>query len=187
MPIRTFIAVDVPDVIRDGIARLQSDMKRYRADVKWVRPESIHITLKFLGDVQVDRIDGMAQAIKESVEGVDSFPVSVGGTGMFPGARRPRVFWVGVKEGAGVLSDLALRIETALNKLGFEKEKRKYSAHLTIGRVRTPKGIQPVVEAMRSTTFEAGVFEVDEIVLMKSDLKPTGAVYTALRTVKLRG
>ena len=177
----------MPRSIRDSIGRFQSEMKPHRADVKWVRPESIHITLKFLGDIAEDRVDDVARAIQRGVEGAGPFPVSVGGAGMFPAGGRPRVFWVGVKEGERKLSDLAFRIENALSGLGFEKEKRKYSAHLTIGRVRSPRGMQPVVEAIRSATFEAGVFEAGEVVLMRSDLKPTGAVYTALRTIKLRG
>lgn len=185
--LRTFVAVDVPEEVRREIREFQAPLKRVGADVKWVRPESIHITLKFLGNVHENRVGEITEALSGCVEGVAPFRVSVAGSGMFPGAQRPRVLWVGVKEGAEALSELASRIDESLSGLGFEKEKRKYSAHLTIGRVRSPRGLQPVVEAMQSAAFEAGVVEAGEIVLMKSDLKPTGAVYTALERIKLRG
>ena len=185
--IRTFVAIDVPAGVRESIGGFQAGLKRHDADVKWVRPESIHITLKFLGDVAGGRIGEMANALRGAVEGASPFRVSVEGTGVFPGGQKPRVLWIGVKEGAEALSVLASHVDAALSGLGFDREKRKYSAHLTIGRVRSPKGIQPVVEAMQSAAFEAGVIEAEEIVLMKSDLQPMGAVYTALERIKLRG
>lgn len=185
--IRTFVAVDVPDEVRRRIGEFQASLKRHGCDVKWVRPENIHITLKFIGDVQEDRIEGLSAALEGAVKGVPPFRISIEGSGLFPGGQRPRVLWVGAGEGSDMLSELASRVDLGLSALGFEKETRKYSAHLTIGRVRSPKGIQPVVDAMRSAAFEAGVVEAEEIVLMKSDLKPMGAVYTALERIKLRG
>jgi len=185
--LRTFIAVTIPDSVREKIAEFQEELKQHGADVKWVRPESIHITLKFLGDVEEERIDEVARAVQRAVEGVKPFPVSVGGAGTFPNDRRPRVLWVGVEESAEKLADLAMRIDGELSVLGFERERRKYSGHLTIGRVRSPNRIGPTVEAMHSVEFEGGVFEAAEVLFVKSDLKPTGAVYTALKRIKLQG
>ena len=185
--IRTFVAIDVPEEVRQEIRDFQAPLKRMGADVKWVRPESIHITLKFLGNVAENRVGEITEALAGCVSGIAPFRVIVAGTGMFPGAQLPRVLWVGVKDGAEALSVLASRIDESLSGLGFDREKRKYSAHLTIGRVRSPRGFQPVAEAICAATFEAGVVGAGEIVLVKSDLKPTGAVYTALERIKLRG
>jgi len=185
--IRTFIAINLPDSVRERIAEFQAKLKQDRADVKWVRPESIHITLKFLGDVEEEKMDGVAQAVQRSVEGMSAFTVSVEGTGTFPNDRRPRVLWVGVEEGAEKLADLAMNLDRELSGLGFEGEKRKYSAHLTIGRVRSLNRMDGTVESMRALGFEGEAFEVRDVVVMKSDLQPTGAVYTALRRINLQG
>jgi len=185
--IRTFIAVDIPDSIREKIARLQAKLKEKKANVKWVRPQTIHITLKFLGDVEEERIDEIGEAIERAVKGFQPFTAFVGGAGRFPNDRKPRVLWVGVKKGGNALSELADRIENECAQLGFEKGKRKYSAHLTLGRVRSSKNIGSVVEAMNSMEFEGGFFEASEVLIMKSDLKPTGAVYTVLKKIKLQG
>lgn len=186
-PIRTFIAIKITDSIRERIGEFQSRLRQPRGNVKWIRPKSIHITLKFLGDVEVERIEEISQVVEKAVDGVGSFTISVGGVGAFPNERRPRVLWIGVDEGGDILSDLASRIDMALSQLGFEKEKRKYSAHLTIGRVRSPKGIESTIKTMYSEGFKAESFEVSEIDVMKSQLLPTGAVYTVLHKIKLKG
>ena len=183
--IRTFIAINIPDDVRAAIGKFQTELREHRADVKWVRPESIHITLKFLGDVEVARIKEIAQSIQEAMKDVDPFTVSVQGVGTFPNDRRPRVLWVGVKTGADILSDVAARIDGALSGLGFEKEKRRYSAHLTLGRVRSTRGIEAVIQAMRAVGFETQPFDVAEIDVMKSVLQRTGAVYSVLERIKL--
>jgi 2'-5' RNA ligase len=185
--IRTFIAINIPDHVREAIGEFQKKLKENRADVKWVRPESIHITLKFLGDVESDRIDELVGAIQDASKDNVPFTVSVSGVGTFPNDRRPRVLWVGVKNGAETLSDLAGNIDHALSTMGFEEEKRKYSAHLTLGRVRSPNYIEKTVKDMRSMEFESEPFTVGSIEVMKSQLFKTGAVYTALHHIKLKG
>ena len=183
--IRTFIAINIPDDVRAAIGEFQGTLREHRADVKWVRPESIHITLKFLGDVEATRIKKIARSIDETVKDVEPFAVSVQGVGTFPNDRRPRVLWVGVRTGADILSDVAARIDGALSGLGFQKEKRRYSAHLTLGRVRSTKGIEAVVRGMRDLGFETKQFDVAEIDVMKSVLQRTGAVYSVLERIKL--
>jgi len=182
---RTFIAINIPNDVRAAIDEFQEKLQEHRADVKWVRPESIHITLKFLGDVEATRIKEIARSINETVKEVEPFTVTVQGVGTFPNDRRPRVLWVGVKTGANILSDVAGRIDVALSGLGFEKEKRRYSAHLTLGRVRSTRGIEAVVRSMRALEFETKPFDVTEIDVMKSVLQRTGAVYSVLERIKL--
>lgn len=185
--IRTFVAVRIPDGIRDRIAKLQAELRKHGADVKWVRPESIHMTLKFLGDVEETRMEEIGEAVEKAVERIHPFTVSVNGTGTFPNDQRPRVLWVGVDQGNEELVDMAKKIEDSLSVLGFKKEGRRYSAHLTMGRVRSPRRIGETVDAIHALGFSGGAFRIEEVCVMKSDLKSTGAVYTALKTIKLRG
>ena len=185
--LRTFIAVDVPDSVRDALAEYQKYLKRPDADIKWVRPQSIHITLKFFGDVDSASVDEIGRSMAVGCEGVEPFRISIGGVGAFPNCHRPRVIWAGVSEGGGQLTALADRIDTQLSRLGFPREKRRFSAHLTLGRVKSPQGVQSVIDAMQKKPLDAGFFTTDEVILMKSDLQPTGAVYTVLRSYQLKG
>lgn len=184
---RSFIAVAIPEDIRNRIAEFQEGLKAAGADIRWVRPESLHVTLKFLGQVEEGSLDPVFGVMRETLGDLRRFHIGIRGTGMFPNARRPRILWVGVKAGGDVLADTASRLDHALSNLGFDREKRPFSAHLTIGRVRSPKNLKPIIEAMDSADFEGGVFEVEEVLLMQSDLQPTGAVYSALGRTKLRG
>lgn len=185
--IRTFIAVRVPETIRQKIAELQNRLKPYCGDIRWVRPESIHVTLKFLGDVPAEQIKPIAEAIQKAVASVRPFDVSVEGTGFFPSSRRPRVLWVGVEKGFDALKDLAVKVDEVCTTFQFQKEKRDYSAHLTIGRVRSPKQIDPLIQTLQTVGFVGGSYRVEEVAVMKSDLLKTGAVYTALHQIKLQG
>ena len=125
--IRTFIAIHVPESVRKEIADFQKQLKPYGGDVRWVRPESIHITLKFLGDGPAEQIEPIANTIHEAVSSERSFDISVGTTGVFPDVRRPRVLWIGVKNGSEELKSLAEKIDKACSALNFKKEKRSYS------------------------------------------------------------
>lgn len=187
--IRTFIAVPVPVFVQENIGILESDLKQYRADVKWVPKENIHITLKFLGDVDETRVEELVETTQRTVSGLKPFTLSVKGTGLFPDRRRPRILWVGVDMEVDRLADLAARIDEAAIGLGFEKERRKFSAHITIGRVRSGNRIQDCVDGMEKRQFNGGSFEVREVAVMKSDLLKSGAVYTTLYRIKfnLRG
>jgi 2'-5' RNA ligase len=185
--IRTFIAIEIPASILEKISSFQNMLKMYNADVRWVRPESIHLTLKFLGDVEQKSIDRLNSAIQDASKRIDPFMVSICGAGTFPNDRRPRIIWVGVKEGIQKLELLVSNLEDCLSKLGFNKEEKRFRPHLTLGRVRSIHNINSTIEAMYSSEFKGGMFEASEIVLMKSDLKPTGAVYNILKKTKLQG
>ncbi len=185
--IRTFIAVHVPDGVRGKIGEFQNRLKPFDCDIRWVRPESIHVTLKFLGDVRAEQIGEISESIRIAIESLSTFEVMVGGAGVFPDSRRPRVLWVGVEKGSEELALLALKIEDVCSNFNFKKEMRAFSAHLTIGRVRSPKGIASLVEAMQTIGFQGGSYSVGEVVVMKSNLQQTGAIYTPLHQIKLQG
>ncbi len=183
--IRTFIAIEIPGELKAAIRQLQEVLMRERGDVKWVRPEGIHITLKFLGDVETGRIPDIGEAVKQAAEGLRTFELQSGGAGFFPGPGRPRVIWIGIDTGADILIRLAEGIDRNLSALGFEKEKRPFSPHVTIGRVRSPGGMDRTVEKLQSLSIPCIGFRVENIIVMKSVLQQTGAVYTPLQTIKL--
>lgn len=185
--IRSFVAIDIPESIRQQLDDLILKLRESRADVKWVKPKSIHLTLKFLGNVEEDRIPKIIDVMRKIVENVSPFTVSVEGTGVFPNERRPRVLWVGVQKGSETLIRLASNLDSRLTALGFEREKRSYSPHLTLGRVRSSKRIESVMDLFHSAAFQESDFYCEDIHLMKSDLRPEGAVYTVLEKIKLQG
>ncbi|MFC1557758.1 RNA 2',3'-cyclic phosphodiesterase [candidate division KSB1 bacterium] len=182
---RTFIAIDVSDEVRRAVGAFTSVLKRENARVSWVKPENVHITLKFLGEIDKEKIPGINEAIQVCARNQKPFEIEIKGSGGFPNLNRPRVIWVGMTEGAEELKRLAGAVDNELSKLGFQKEKRAFKPHLTIGRVKTINDTESFIEKMNSTDFYGGRFTAGEMLLMKSDLKPTGAEYTKLETVNL--
>jgi len=185
--VRTFVAVLLPDAVKQRIGVFLEDVIRMRADVKWVKPDNIHITLKFLGDVDNHKIGEVSACVQEAVRPFVRFTIGIAGTGMFPNDRRPSVLWIAVREGAETLIQMAGCMDSALARVGFQKERRPFSPHLTIGRVRSSKRIEDTVTFMQKSEWNAGSFEADAVAVMKSDLRPAGALYTPLATIKLQG
>ena len=182
--IRTFIAVEIPNDVRDRIAELQTNLAKSKERIRWTKPDNIHVTLKFLGDIEQDKTEPIADAIRNATRRIQPFELSVKGLGAFPNLRRARVIWVGLENPSAELETLAQTLEGELTNLGFPSERRKFNPHLTIGRVKSSLNRQ-FIETLKSFHFESGQALVDEIILMKSDLKPTGALYTPLQRVPL--
>jgi 2'-5' RNA ligase len=185
--IRTFIAVSIPDTVRSQIAEFQRMLQQEKADIKWVRPESIHITLRFLGDVLIERAEEIGLVLEKNLGGISSFSLVLSKTGVFPNIHRPRVLWIGIANGVRELTDLCQRVSGSLEELGFEQEKRPFSVHVTLGRVRSPNRFSSTIEKMMTSGFHANPFQIENVFFMKSDLKPTGAEYTILKKIQLRG
>jgi len=184
--IRTFIAIEIETKVKDDIAVWQSKLKKVADGVKWVDKNNIHITLKFLGNIEESQITDIKKAIEKSIEGIKSFEIEIKGEGCFPNINRPRVIWIGVERGKDILKEIAKNLENECEKLGFKKEKRPFSPHLTIGRVkRFMKSLTMLRKFLEENDFPAKKFTATEIVLMKSDLKPTGPVYTPIEKIKL--
>jgi len=184
--IRTFICIELPEGLKKKIGEIQAQLKHYSAGISWVRPQNIHLTLKFLGDVEEQRLPDLATAMGEIAARYSRFTLIPEGPGVFPHARSPRVFWLGIREDTGTLAHLQEEIEERLEELGFAREKRAFRPHLTIGRVRPYRKPKELTPAFLTIGFAADPFEVDHITLMRSDLKPTGAVYTPLRVINLQ-
>src|SRR3989304_2268918 len=178
---RTFVAIELPPELTSQIDQLQTVLRKTGADVSWVKSQNVHITLKFLGEVKEEKIEDVYQATELSVKGLRNFQVNLQGLGGFPNLKRPRVIWIGVEKGKEVLAELYPKVEEQFFKIGFAKENRDFTPHLTIGRVKSPKHLEKLASEINKTTFETEDFEVKEVVVMKSTLFPTGAVYTPLK------
>jgi len=179
---RLFIAVEITGDIRNGLKDLQHELRPLTNSVRWVSPESIHITLKFLGEVPEKRVTEIDAAL--SGLSWKPFTVSVLGTGFFPGSRSPRVLWAGMD--APTMKGLAEELDARMERIGFDKEKRAYRPHLTLARARgTRIDSKLVAAAAQYKEFAFGSFAVDRIFLIQSSLKPSGAVYNKLKEYPL--
>jgi 2'-5' RNA ligase len=182
-PIRSFVAILLPAALR---ARLGAEIERLRATARgvgWIAPENLHLTLKFLGGVEPARLEGVAAALGRVAAAGAPFDLALHGLGAFPASTRPRILWGGVGAGAPTVVDLAARVDEALATLGFAAEARPFSAHVTLGRVREPRRNPALAAALdAAATLDFGLFTVEQIALMRSDLSPRGACYTCLES-----
>ena len=184
--VRAFIAVNLDQGLKDALVKVQERLKATHADVGWVRPESLHLTLKFLGQVEESRLGAVAEAIAAAAADYGSFRLVLGGLGAFPQPRAARVVWIAIQQGAEALATLHARVEAGLESLGFVREERPFAAHLTLGRVRGPARREQLAVALTSIPAgRLGEMMLHRIELMKSELGPGGARYTVLQTFPL--
>jgi 2'-5' RNA ligase len=185
--VRAFIAVPASEEVRDQVRDVAGGLRWTGADVKWVEPENVHITLKFLGDIPLDDVDRLKTALHEGLKGRRAFDLRVAKTGCFPGGRRaPRVVWMGLEGDIDCLRDIASAVEDLCAGLGFAREERSFKAHLTIGRVRRGSGkLKELAEAVDSVGFNPLKLRVDRVNLVRSRLSPKGPTYTVLESVAL--
>lgn len=184
--IRSFIAIDLPEATRQGLAAVQEQLKQSRARVRWVKVSSIHLTLKFLGNIHPDQVNDIAETAALVFRNEHPLTLYAEGLGAFPSQRKPRVIWVGLQGQVERLGRIQARLEKVLQPLGFAPEKRPFRPHLTIGRVKDRRELQSLVDAMTTLDMEpCNSFDADEIILYKSDLRPTGAIYTKLHRMPL--
>ena len=188
--VRSFIAIELPDAVKRSLRELQAQLKSgSSAPAKWVDPNNIHLTLKFLGNVAADRLDEIASAMAEAVQGTSSLSLEVKELGVFPNPRRVQIVWVGLSGEVERLSRLQQSIESNLKKLGFPPENRRFTPHLTLARLRdraTPQERERLGQLIAETEPDAAPsFSVDSLKLMKSQLTPEGPIYTRLSSAPL--
>jgi len=189
--IRSFIAIELPDELKLELIQLEARLKLDKQPwVKWVNPDSIHLTLKFLGNIVVDRTGEITRAIEEAVQGISPFHLEVKELGVFPNLRRVQVAWVGISGDVDKLSQLQKRIETNLTPLGFAPESRAFTPHLTLARLRDQTSLderQRFGQLIANAKFEAAyTIEVDAISLMRSQLTREGAIYSRISLIELK-
>lgn len=184
--IRAFICIEVPPPIRARIEELQRALRRRDVPLSWVKPSNIHLTIKFLGDLAASRIERVRQAVERACQSISPFDITVDGTGCFPSAKSPRVLWVGLGPLPDELRRLHSNIEAELAGEGFAREAKRFTPHLTIGRVRDPIKARQTVEELLAAGFAAESFPASEVIVMRSELHPSGSIYTPQAVVKLR-
>jgi 2'-5' RNA ligase len=185
---RTFIAIELPKETKEYLVRIQNKLKSSGADVKWVEPANIHLTLKFLGDIDEDTKVKVVSALSIIAAGKESFIASLSSIGAFPSTRSPRVIWAGLSLGDDQVKEIAKQIDSDLEKTGLAKENREFSSHITLGRTRSSKNRIELVKLLNSlsrTQQESLEFWISKITFFKSTLTPKGPIYEALHEAVL--
>lgn len=184
---RLFFAIVPPPAVQRAAFAVIRSLREEGDGVAWVREENLHFTLRFLGEVGDSALGDVARAAREAAAGHAAFDAALGAAGAFPSARRARVLWLGLAEGAEPLRAVAESLTDALERIGFAREERAFSSHLTIGRVREPDG--DWTERLRAAAIEpdAAAFRIDRISLVKSRLARGGSIYTVMDEAVLGG
>jgi 2'-5' RNA ligase len=186
--VRVFIAVELPDTVKKSLGNLEDRLRSGKYRAKWVAPESIHLTLKFLGNISADSTGDVTRVMQQAAIGIPPFQLSVTGLGVFPNAQRVQVVWAGVTGDLERLIQVQKRLDLGLESLGFVLESRPFTAHLTIARMRDEASAterQAIGRLVAGEAFEGGSFMVQSISLMRSQLRREGPIYTRLASVTL--
>ena len=184
--IRTFIAFETPAVVREKVVALLVQLQESRADVRWESVYKFHITIKFLGDVGEAQLPEIFGLIERAARTTTGFSITYSGLGAFPNKKQPRVIWIGCENPDGILLRFKNGLDAGLAPKGFEIEERAFHPHLTLGRVKGSGNIFHLTPMLENLTFEPQSIQVDEIVVMKSTLRPQGSVYSILKKIHLQ-
>jgi len=184
--IRSFIAFKIPTGIRDILVSVQEQLKHNGVDLQYVRPQGIHLTLKFLGNIQKESIPPIFEVMKRVCEGQRPLDVYLEGVGAFPSSRNPRVVWAGLEGDLVPLYTMQQQLEQGLIPLGFGPEKRRFQAHLTLGRMRKSTSPPNISASLDDLKLESKPhFTLDELILYRSELLSGGAVYEGMKSVRI--
>ena len=188
--IRTFIAVEVDAAVTGRATELIDKLRGVPVDVKWVEPENMHLTLKFLGDVDISDTYEVCKGVQRAAQDLEPFDLEIRGVGAFPNLHRPRTIWFGGGEGEEQMAELANRLDNELLKAGFRKEGRRFQTHLTLGRVHTDRGpgLADLTRLLQEyADWEVGSTPIDELIVFSSTLTRTGPIYEPLGRATLGG
>ncbi len=187
--IRAFLAMEPSAEVLAAIGRLQEKLKReISGAIRWTRPQSNHLTLKFLGNIDANAVENICAAVKKQAAAVPPLLLKVEKMGVFPDLRKPRVLWVGTTGDSQKLATLQSKLEAELEVLGFPPENRPFRPHLTLGRIKDARAAVGIEAAIKKHSgFAAGEFKASELILFQSNLTPQGAIYTKLKTFQLDG
>ncbi len=183
---RCFIAIELPEAVKSALSGIEEELKKSKADVRWVKPDNIHLTLKFFGNIEEKNTEKIIEIMENICNQYAPFTIEIKGMGTFPNIKSPRVLWVGI-EGNDTLKTLQEEIENKMESIGFEREDRAFTAHLTLGRFRTSiekEGLLKAVKLHEKDTF-VGSINVQSLSLIRSDLHPEGARYTKIIDISL--
>ena len=183
---RLFIAINLPKNIKDSLFKSQKSISGNLAKINWVAKKNLHITLKFLGNVEDNKIENLIELASKAVAGTGSFKAKFKGVGTFPGGSNPRIIWVGTDEGGDKLCNLAKNLEETLSNAGYKSEEREFRPHITIGRIKGKTGLDKLKEKLLAhKESEFGEALIDRIHVMKSTLTPKGPLYEKIQPLDL--
>jgi 2'-5' RNA ligase len=185
--LRLFIAFDSPPDVKAKAREIQNQLRQAHADVSWEREEKLHCTIKFLGETPSELLPSIVDSLTSIGRLSLPFSVTYRGTGCFPDRHAPRVLWLGIQNPDARLEPLFQSIDSAMTGLGFKSESRRFHPHLTLGRVRSGRNQASLLKILESVTFESAAVPVNEILLIRSELRPTGSVYTKIKFFPLVG
>lgn len=182
--VRTFLAIHPSAELREAVAALQKELESSGAELRWVGPEALHLTIKFLGDVVERELPGVTRALEESLATLAPLDLEARGLGVFPGWKKPRILWIGL-EGEGLMT-LVDAVESALSPLGFPPEAREFTPHVTVARVRSTRGMDGLGRQLRDLAERPlARFVVASATLTRSDLRPDGPIYKPIAVIPL--
>jgi 2'-5' RNA ligase len=182
---RTFIAIEVPDDITTALVAMQNELRSIQADVRWEKRENIHLTLRFLGEIEEQGIVAIVNACQETATEFRPFTLSLNGSDVFPNARKPKVLWAGLGGEIETLSAMQEKLDEKLSAIGMDDDEKGFHPHITIGRVKSIRKVREVIVRAGLYDLPAVPFEVREITVFQSELLPTGSRYTPLVRVSL--
>jgi len=186
MTIRAFIAIEIDNGIKDRLSEYLNQLKKTGASVKWVAPENIHLTLKFIGYIEEETLPDLKEIINNAVSCLDPFSISIENIGAFPNLKKPRVVFVCAQDKGNNLLNIYERLDKGIEKLGIKRDPKKYVGHITLGRIKSQKNISKLTNALNSSKeCSFGLEKVSYISLMQSELTPTGPIYTKLNNFML--
>jgi 2'-5' RNA ligase len=184
MTIRSFLAFELPGEIREQVRQVSEELKKTKMDVRWVKPDNIHLTIVFLGDVREGDISAIGREIEQVCFGFHPFDFCLKGLGLFPDRRRPRILWAGYDGDVERITSLRDVLHERLMPFEIKEEKRDFKPHLTLGRFRNPVKADPQLDGIlsRHESLSSPCFQVSELILFKSELRPQGPEYTRLES-----
>jgi 2'-5' RNA ligase len=182
---RSFIAINLPDTVKRDIGEVVERLRPAAPPARWVPGSNLHLTMKFLEEITEDQVLPIRGAVTMATAGFQPFDIKLSGFGVFPNERKSRIFWIGIEQGYETLKRLSRNIDLAITPLGFAREEREFSAHVTLARFREPGPSDRLVKAASRMPYQSNVIRVGSIELMKSVLSSKGAEYSVLESVKL--
>ena len=186
MTIRAFVAIEIDSGIKDRLSEYLDQLKKTDASVKWVAPENIHLTLKFIGYIEEETLPDLNKIISDAVSCLGPFSISIGNIGAFPNLKKPRIVFVCVQDKGNNLLNIHERLDKGIGRLGIKMESKKHAGHITLGRIKSQKNISRLTSVLNSgTKCSFGLEKVNYISLMQSRLTPAGPIYTKLNNFML--
>ena len=184
---RVFCAIEIPENIRQRISQHAQHLHEALPDVQasWTKPDNIHLTLKFFGNISQQQALKASEAAARAVDGLGSFTIQVEGAGSFPPRGPAKVLWMGISDPTGKLVQLQQKFESECEQEGFPKEARAFHPHLTVARLRTTRGARALAEQHKQLGFAGGMVSVSSLILFRSELSSKGSTYTKISTHRL--